>query len=362
MKKPLRKIALALASLAATLLALEAGARLWKGVPLSYRRNFVETRIDLFRSVYPMRYDPYLGWIPKPGDYSRDNYWGKSLTILDQGVRSNGRARGGTNTFTILAVGDSFTYGSQVADDETWPAELERLSGARVINGGVFAYGLDQTVLRTERLADVLRPDLIVVSFIPDNVNRAERSVRTGTAKPYFEIANGALELRNVPVPDTRAKARRLGVFRRVAGYSYLMDGLMRRLGREEWWYLGDWERRRVHRQGFQVSCLLMERLARFARERGLRVAVLAQYTEEAREWQAPESREVAARAASVGLPVLDLYEPLHSLAQRDPPRFQSFFRGHMTPAGNAFVARRLLEYLQAHRLIPCDESVPHSE
>jgi len=59
---------------------------------------------------------------------------------------------------------------------------------------------------------------------------------------------------------------------------------------------------------------------------------------------------------------VLDLYEPLHALGQSDPARFQSFFRGHMTPAGNAFVARRLFEYLQANRLIPCDESVPHPE
>lgn len=52
----------------------------------------------------------------------------------------------------ILAVGDSFTSGENVGDLDSWPAQLQRLTGHTVLNGGVSGYGLDQIVLRTERL------------------------------------------------------------------------------------------------------------------------------------------------------------------------------------------------------------------
>ena len=53
----------------------------------------------------------------------------------------------------ILAVGDSFTFGDEVNDGQTWPAQLQLLTGRRVLNGGVSGYGFDQIVLRAEQLA-----------------------------------------------------------------------------------------------------------------------------------------------------------------------------------------------------------------
>ena len=44
-----------------------------------------------------------------------------------------------------MAVGDSFTFGDEVNDGQTWPAQLQQLTGRRVINGGVSGYGFDQT-------------------------------------------------------------------------------------------------------------------------------------------------------------------------------------------------------------------------
>jgi hypothetical protein len=62
---------------------------------------------------------------------------GTTITILEDGIRSNGRGEVRDATEPILAVGDSFTFGAQVSDWETWPAQLEKLTGGRVINGGV---------------------------------------------------------------------------------------------------------------------------------------------------------------------------------------------------------------------------------
>ena len=66
---------------------------------------------------------------------------------------------------TILAVGDSCTYGDEVSDNETWPAYLEAEMGTRVWNAGVFGYGLDQAVLRAEVLLPKLKPDILIVGL-----------------------------------------------------------------------------------------------------------------------------------------------------------------------------------------------------
>lgn len=64
----------------------------------------------------------------------------------------------------ILAVGDSCTWGEDVGDTDTWPAQLQRLTGRRVLNGGVTGFGFDQIVLRTERQFAALdrKPWLVV--------------------------------------------------------------------------------------------------------------------------------------------------------------------------------------------------------
>lgn len=348
-----RKLSLSLVSLMVCLLGLEIGARVIKGKPLFYFRNFVETRIDLMRSVFPIQYDARLGWTPKPGDYTDSNYWGKTLTIADQGIRLNGSVKAAPNRPAILVVGDSFTFGSQVGDEETWPAVLQELSGRRAINGGVFAYGLDQSVLRAEVLVELFKPELLIVAFIPDNVNRTERAVRTGTAKPYFDIVDGQLALRNIPVPRRDPRLDNIGFLRRVFGYSYFLDGLMRRLGLGERWYLGEWENVMAHDRGKEVGALLMRRLAALREKHQVSIVVLAQYTDELYAARPEPSSVVVEAALRAGLPVADQYEAICAVANDDPGRFDSFFEGHMTPEGNRFVAEELHRFLLKEGLLP---------
>jgi hypothetical protein len=89
-----------------------------------------------------------------------------------------------------LAVGDSYTFGDHVSDHETWPAHLERLLQRPVLNGGVFGYGVDQIILRTEELLPRLRPQVVVVSIIPADVTRTEYS-KNFSWKPYYDIRDG---------------------------------------------------------------------------------------------------------------------------------------------------------------------------
>jgi len=86
------------------------------------------------------------------------------------GVRGPELAPREPGAFRILAMGGSTTWGHKVADDETWPAQLQarlRAAGlprAEVINGGVSGWGLQQVLiaLRT-RLLDQLQPDLVLI-------------------------------------------------------------------------------------------------------------------------------------------------------------------------------------------------------
>src|SRR2546430_12739713 len=64
--------------------------------------------------------------------------------------RRNSAAQTGLRAGNILAVGSSFTFGAEVADDQSWPAQLERLTGRPVDNAAVGGHALDQIVLRSE--------------------------------------------------------------------------------------------------------------------------------------------------------------------------------------------------------------------
>jgi hypothetical protein len=203
-------------------------------------KNFLGEERTLFGSAYPSEYDPELGWIPREGTTISKNVWGGKVTILKNGIRSNGNEKL-SNTFTdaapVLVVGDSFTFGDQVSDNETWPAILERLLKKRVINAGVFGYGLDQSILRAGKLTDIYRPATLILGLIPDDINRCELSKQSAVEKPYFDIVDNRLMPKNVPVPRPSNKAV-TGKFRHFLGYSYLIHKTMMK-GCQHYWLMG---------------------------------------------------------------------------------------------------------------------------
>jgi lysophospholipase L1-like esterase len=71
----------------------------------------------------------------------------------------------------ILAIGDSFTLGLQVADDETFAARLtEHLSpDVMVINAGVPGYGTEQSRGLMLRLVPKIQPDAVLLTVYSGN-------------------------------------------------------------------------------------------------------------------------------------------------------------------------------------------------
>jgi lysophospholipase L1-like esterase len=332
----LRRIALVLVSVAIGLGLLEFVVRAstwtwlfaWPNYVLDARKVLAET--DNGRSVHDAR----LGYRPRPG------YAAPGVTIDGDGLRTTGPTPAGDKP-PILAVGDSFTFGEEVSDSETWPADLQRLTGRRVLNGGVSGYGFDQIVLRAEALAPVYRPGAIVVAFIADDIRRTEMRRMWSADKPYFDPEGDGLALRNVPVPPRAAIETTLTFWQRTLGYSYAFDFIMRRLDLLHDWF-GDHIRVHPAGMGERISCRLTARLAELQKSSGTPVLLVAEYDPVV--WDDPgfaaEQRRMTAGlldcGRKYGLATLDSYE---AMAATPRPR-DLYVLWHMNAAGNALIAR----------------------
>lgn len=148
-------------------------------------------------------YHPVRGWTLRPGLDGVPVFDGKRLSSTAQGYRGltpvtresrQGRLR-------VVALGDSFTFGEDVSDDETWVHLLGALHpGLEPVNLGIHAYGHDQMLITLRDEGSSLKPDLVLVGFVHIDLER-NRTAFFDYAKPRFVLRDGALELENVPVP-----------------------------------------------------------------------------------------------------------------------------------------------------------------
>lgn len=152
--------------------------------------------------VEPVRdetFDPLLGWKlpPDAGLAETSDEYSVTYRSNRQGFRSRRDFALGAPGRRIAMLGDSYTFGSGVADDETFAARLESmLDDTRVDNFGIGAWGVDQMWLALRHVALPLGPDLVIVSFIRNDLDRSLSSYRKDHVwrwKPAFRLADGEL-------------------------------------------------------------------------------------------------------------------------------------------------------------------------
>lgn len=344
MKHVLTNIALVVGSIVCSLFFLELAFRIYHN-NFNFQ-NYIATKRNLFSSAYPSQYDKELGWVPKPGRHTK-NIWNTEVTIHPEGIRDNAGTGDLVQDRLILAVGDSFTFGDQVSDHETWPARLEQLSRTRVINGGVFGYGMDQTFLRMHTLAAVYQPDIIIFSLIPDDISRCEMAVRTSVPKPYYQInKDSSLTLINDHVMSYDLDIHALMGFRQIFGHSYMAHTLMSDLA-PEYWLQGSRENTRVHSNGAQVACQLFKKLKQYAEQSGTEIIVLLQHTKKGLKPQPKFLIEAMNCIDRDMLTFIDTADTLQEIKQQDSQRYDSLYTKHMTKQGNDLIASILWQHLR---------------
>jgi hypothetical protein len=101
----------------------------------------------------------------------------------------------------IVVLGDSFTFGEEVSDRETYCHFLdELLPDSEVLNLGVHGYGHDPMLLYLREEGVRYRPDVVIVAFVSADIYRNIMGF-TDYWKPRFVLRGEELVLTRTPVP-----------------------------------------------------------------------------------------------------------------------------------------------------------------
>jgi lysophospholipase L1-like esterase len=346
----LARAGLVIASIIAALIVLELGCRLLRGPdwlvhwPNLVLKERIDTRAQGVGRLIP---DAQLGFVARPG-FGKDG-----LHYDDHGWRIAPNPEGVTLAEPpILVVGDSIAHGDEIADGEAWPSRLQLLLRRRVLNGAMSGYGFDQIVLATEKAAAEVKPAAIILSFTADDTRRNEMKRVWGAEKPYFELVNGKLTLRNSPVPPSPDPADTLDFWHRALGWSVLLDTVLRHKGwRYEW--AVDHERVLPRNEGEKLSCALLPRLKGL----GVPLLVVAEYNRYVfeNESYAAETRRTTGAllkcAADLGLATFDLFDlDKDAVARRG---LDTLFRlSHPSPEGARLAADAIAAELRKRQLL----------
>jgi len=177
-----------------------------------------------FANLYAFdTYDSLRGWALMPNVRNMTVFGDRILNTNSKGLRGNlefsylrhpGEKR-------IVVLGDSYTFGDEVSDDETFTYKLSRLlPDTEVLNLGVHGYGHDQMLLYLKQEGIKYQPDVVLIGFVWFDMYRNLRSF-ISFAKPQYVLRGSDLQLKNVPVPNPqtvldrevyRSKALDLGV------------------------------------------------------------------------------------------------------------------------------------------------------
>lgn len=138
-------------------------------------------------------FDAELGWDTIPGIFgiNKTGCDGKEWTFsLDSNASRNTTTEFDKQTPFVSLYGDSFTFGSEVNDDQTWQHYLEEAAGFKVQNFGVGGYGPDQALFKLERnLERGIKTPVIILGIFSAGIPRVLSSFRP------FNIPNAGLKL-----------------------------------------------------------------------------------------------------------------------------------------------------------------------
>jgi hypothetical protein len=330
-------------------LALEILLRFYMQVPVFTLRDWRSMEVQVFQTSGAV-YDPLLGW----GQGS--DIAGAGFDTIAYGIRKNSDFDEEPTPGAVLAVGDSFTAGSDVVNEDTWPAQLERMLRVRVLNAAVGGYSIDQDVLNVGRLLPILKPRAVLVGIHQSDIQGV--GYRTfNSPKPYFEQENGGWVHKNNPVPRVGERSDE-PLYKRALARSIVFHTILKR--HTDYWYTGSGRgfERAPNGDSIKGSCYMLQYLKDVLSPQKIPVMIVLQYggATFAEGRSRPAEVQALLRCAhDLDVPVMDEYEHLATVAKKSLTDLNRYYivsedkiYGHMSPAGNAFIASLVADKLRA--------------
>lgn len=150
-------------------------------------------------------YDEVYGWKNIPGWQARTI--NQPLSINSKGLRDREYPyQKPAGTKRILVLGDSYTWGYGVANDEIYTEVLEQSLQKKhphyeVLNGGVSGWGTDQQYLFLITEGLKYSPDLVIVAHFINDLEEILQTESYGLQKPMCRLQGTNLIPSNLPVP-----------------------------------------------------------------------------------------------------------------------------------------------------------------
>jgi hypothetical protein len=275
-------------------------------------------------------------------------------TIDSLGLRSSEVLPTPEQAFRILVLGDSQTFGLGVAQHETFCARLaprlEQRSGHEiaVFNAGVPSYGTYEELWKLDRVAPLVRPDLVLVVVHVDNAlvsdagndlyNNFER-LSLGKGAPLHEVKDA--------FAGASFLARHSHLYSRVR---LLLRRLRRQPSHLDAVRTSRSTMARELETTWKETRRLLGRIDEVARAVGARTLVV--------HLPAPPSLELQDRSAfdelrASGLPVVSVFDALEAERRGDTRRVCFPIDGHYNAAAHARIAEALAQELEGRGLLP---------
>lgn len=354
-KPPFRRLLL---TLLLCFVVLELRTRVKDGA-LYYPGTSQYFQFELSRDRCASRFDDQLGWVPTEEKSGRQNVHRTVVNVKSLGLRSNGKMRELSEEKNlqgaILVVGDSYAFGDEVSDHETWPAYLEQIADRPVANAAACGYGLDQMYLRAKDLLPKIKPKFLIIGLNEQELLRnTQKSSQSNSAirKPYFELENGKLALKQTPVPFASEEQLNETPLQKILGRSFILSKIVAKAFPQ--WKNSAWTKSPKMEYTKvpipKIACAIVEEFKRLADAELVKPVILVQQSHLVFNGRSKDLSLVVACAKKAGIPVVDLYPPLRDLFKADQATYNTLYLGpasHMTPKGNRFVAEQLHSYLR---------------
>ena len=230
----------------------------------------------------------------------------------------------------VVLVGDSFTFGTGLAYEDTFGALLENgLGNQPVYNFSMPGFGIDQMWMALKHQASRFEPKLVVVAFVDEDFERSLTAYRKfeGFNKPSYFFDQGTLRLRT---REDQPPALITWIRRNLALANALSKNL-EQLGHHL--PLGSW---------WTINAGILQQIAVDARERGVTVLFVRLPSIGQREFAT-----LTAQMNMMGAHYLDLED-----LARDNAEEKIFIPGdgHMNEQGHRLVAAAILNWISANQ------------